>query len=126
MLNDDAILARKAARQLAREVAELALGETNAMSPDAKAAFYETLARHLPLPAAKPAPTVCEPFTDAQARAWGRTRMQFGVHAGQPIDQVPLSYLEKLAEPNDFTRHLRRYLASQRIAIEEEIAEQGF
>ena len=72
-----------------------------------------------------PPPAGVEPFTDVQARAWGKTRIQFGKYEGQQIDQLSLAYLEKLAEPNDFTRHLRRYLASTRIAMEEEAAEQG-
>jgi hypothetical protein len=95
------------------------------MSAETLAAFYETLARRLPLPT-PPAmrPIGVEPFSDAQARAWGKTRIQFGKYEGQQIDQISLAYLEKLAEPNDFTRHLRRYLASQRIALEEELAEQ--
>ena len=86
-----------------------------------KAAFFETLAGLLPLP--KPTARVpsVEPFSDSQARAWGRTRLQFGKYEGTPIDEVPLFYLEKLAEPNDFTRHLRRYLASTRIAMEKEV-----
>ena len=59
-----------------------------------------------------------EPFSDAQARAWGATRMPFGKHQGARIDEVPLEYLELLAAPNDFTLHLRRYLASPRIQAE--------
>jgi hypothetical protein len=127
MPSDEQILARKHAREVAAEIAELAIGETKGMDCDALAAFYETLARLLPLPRPAPSPAVearIEPFSDAQARCWGKSRMQFGKYEGQAIDQVPLSYLEKLAEPNDFTRHLRRYLASHRIAIEQEVAEQ--
>jgi uncharacterized protein (DUF3820 family) len=125
MITPEQIAARKQARQIAEQLVDLVLGETKAMSKDAKVAFFETLARLLPVsvPPAKPLAGI-EPFTDAQARAWGKTRIQFGKYQGQQIDEIPLSYLEKLAEPNDFTRHLRRYLASTRIALEQEAAEQ--
>jgi len=118
------IAARKQARQIAEELADLVLGETKAMNDETKAVVYETLAQRLPLPVPKAVNPGVEPFTDVQARAWGRNKMQFGKYQGMPIDQICLSYLEKLAEPSDFTRHLRRYLASTRIAMEQEAAEQ--
>lgn len=122
MVTEESILARKNARKIAAEVADLVAGEVSAMSADAAVAFYDELARRLPLPTTErqPPATAIEPFTDAQARAWGRNRMQFGKHQGTAIDEVPLSYLEKLCDANDFTRHLRRYLASQRVAAEQQ------
>jgi hypothetical protein len=131
MPTDAEILSRKQAREIAAELADLIVGETKAMSAETKAIFDETLGRLLRLPlspgsasSAEPPGTIV-PFSDAHARAWGRNKMQFGKYEGQRIDEVPLSYLEKLAEPNDFTRHLRRYLASARIAMEQEAAEQN-
>ncbi len=124
MPTPEQITARKAARAIAEELADLVLGETKAMDDETKAVLYETLAKRLPLPTPPTVVPGTEPFTDVQARAWGKTRIQFGKYEGQQIDQISLSYLEKLAEPNDFTRHLRRYLASTRIAMEQEAAEQ--
>ena len=125
MPSPDQIQARKTARSIAAEVAELALGELATLPAEAHAAFYEELARRLPLPQAPPVMATVEPFTDAQAKGWGGNRMKFGIHQGKRIYEIPLSYLEKLAEPNDFTRHLRRYLASHRVAVEEEQVEQS-
>lgn len=124
MTPQEQILARKQARAVAAEVAELIEGEVRSMTAEARAAFFEDLARRLPIPRQAAPPINCEPFTDAQARAWGKQRMRFGIHEGQRIDDIPISYLEKLADPSDFTRSLRRYLASHRLACEEEARSQ--
>jgi hypothetical protein len=130
MLNDEIIRVRTQARAAAAAVAELANGEVLSLPPEVREIFWEELRqRAFPnYPAASATPAVrapAEPFTDAQAKAWGSSRIQFGIHRGKRIDEIPISYLEKLVDPNDFTRHLRRYLASHRVALEQEMAEQN-
>jgi len=123
-MNADTILQRSAARDAARIVAELVIAEAAGMPAAGQAAYWEELRKLLPRevvapPVATPPATAVEPFTDEQARHWGRTRIPFGKHEGTPIDEIPLDYLEHLAEPTEFIRHLRRYLASGRVRQEE-------
>lgn len=125
-VTNDRINDRAKARTAARELAEIALAEIASTPPHAHACFWDELRAKLPQLKAPnpqiPKSLAAEPFTDAQARAWGRNTMQFGKHQGTPIDQVPLDYLERIAEPNEFTRYLRRYLASRRIQHESDQA----
>ena len=126
MNGDDKILKRKEARDSARTAAELVLGEAGRHDTDSQVAFWEEIGRLLPLPPSPvrhPGTTGIEPFNDAQARAWGKTRIPFGIHQGKRIDEVPLEYLEHIATPNEFQKHLRRYLASPRIVQENESQE---
>ena len=121
MNGDDKILKRKEARDSARTAAELVLGEAGRHDTDSQVAFWEEIGRLLPLPPSPvrhPGTVGVEPFNDAQARAWGKTRIPFGIHQSKRIDEVPLEYLEYLATPNEFVKHLRRYLASPRIQEE--------
>jgi len=128
-INESIIAARVQARELAGTIAAMAREEAEQLPAALRGEFFAEIGRRLDIKPAAPPPAastcaVVEPFSDAQARAWGRNRMQFGIHEGKSIDQIPISYLEKLADPSDFTRHLRRYLASQRIAVEQEMEEQ--
>ena len=123
MIADDTILNRAAARESAQTAAELVLSEAGRHDTDAQVAFWSEIGRLLPLPPSPvrhPASTNVEPFNDAQARAWGKTRIPFGIHQGKRIDEVPLEYLEHIATSNEFQKHLRRYLASPRIQQENE------
>jgi hypothetical protein len=124
MPTDDDLRIRIKARETAAAIVDLAKQEAENLPHAVRPVFYEEIARRLDVKFFTPPSPAAAPFTDAQARAWGATRIQFGMHAGKRIDEIPLSYLEKLAEPNDFVRHLRRYLASHRIALEEELAAQ--
>ena len=125
MPTDEEIRTRIKARECATTLAEMAKEEALQFPEAMRPVFFEEIARRLDVKLwSAPSPGV-EPFTDAQARVWGKTRIQFGAHAGEQIDQIPIAYLEKLTEPNDFTRHLRRYLASHRVALEEEMAAQN-
>ena len=121
MNGDERILKRKEARDSAQTAAELVLGEAGRHDSDAQVAFWEQIGRLLPLPPSPvrhPGTIGIEPFNDAQARVWGKTRISFGIHQGKRIDEVPLEYLEHIATPNEFQKHLRRYLASPRIQQE--------
>lgn len=63
-------------------------------------------------PKVAPAPTP-KPMSDAQARAFRDTRIPFGKYGGCKVDDVCLSYLCNLADPNEWIKELRRYLASE-------------
>ena len=53
-----------------------------------------------------------KPMTDGQAREFGKQVIEFGQHRGRRYDDVPLDYLEWLA---DRGVELHRYLLSRRI-----------
>ncbi len=56
-----------------------------------------------------------EPMTDVQAKAFEDTPMKYGKHVGKRIGDVPIDYLCYLADPNEWTKDLKRYLASDRV-----------
>tara|TARA_Y100000310_G_C20232975_1_gene601123 strand:+ start:209 stop:595 length:387 start_codon:yes stop_codon:yes gene_type:complete len=58
-------------------------------------------------------------MTDDESRRFGRTLIPFGVHAGVPVDDVPLGYLLWLESQPDFRISLSRYLASPRMQQEQ-------
>lgn len=118
-MDDNTLRNRAAAREQARVAASLVVEEAGHVPSDAQGAFWDELHKMLPETADKVvSPKPDEPFTDRQARAWGRTTMPFGKYAGQCIDEVPIDYLEMLCDPQPFIRSLKRYLASQRIQSE--------
>lgn len=59
------------------------------------------------------------PMDDSEARGFGRRTLGFGVHRDKRYDEVPLEYLEWLADQN---LALRRYLASRRVQREADFA----
>lgn len=65
-------------------------------------------------------PTGVEPMTDADAKRFGLTPMQFGKkYIGQTVDSVPLDYLVWMADESRKTwRTLHAYLNSPRIKRE--------
>ena len=59
------------------------------------------------------------PMSDEQAKAYGKTQIQFGKYSGQEIDSVPLDYMIWLADQSrDTWRLLHSYLNSPRIKAE--------
>lgn len=119
MINDETIKNRISARELARVAAGLVVLEAGGVPPDAQNAFWDEIHKMLPATADKIADAApVEPFTDRQARAFGRTRIPFGKFAGTCVDEVPLDYLERLCDPQPFILSLKRYLASQRVQQE--------
>jgi hypothetical protein len=97
-------------RKDAEAVAELA-GEQ-------RPRFWEELARicasRLPPPPVEDAGP--GPMGEQEARRFEMERMAYGAHAGREVGTVPVSYLLWLAEGDDFTRRLRRYVASRTFA----------
>ncbi len=57
------------------------------------------------------------PMSDSEARTFGRTVVNFGVHRDKCYDDVPLDYLEWLADRNI---EILRYIRSRRIKAERE------
>ncbi len=118
-MNDQTILQRKAARETAHTAVELVLSEAAALPPEARAVYWEEVRKLLPVATVHVGrPRGIEPFSDARAKAWGRTRIPFGQYEDTPVDELPLDYLEFLAEPSAFIRDLRRYLASRLVQQE--------
>jgi hypothetical protein len=116
------ITERQKARELARECAELCVDSALEVIPEARAMFWQELLKIIPAapaPVAPPSRAAIEPFSDHQARCFGASKMPFGKHQGQRIDEVPIDYLAMLAEGNEWTQSLRRYLASERIQSEQ-------
>ena len=67
------------------------------------------------LPPSKDGPAM---MTNAQAAAFERQLMPFGVHRGMPIALVPLEYLDwLLGESDPFKEKVRLYLANKRISL---------
>lgn len=119
-MNDDTIKRRVSARDQARLVSGLVVEDAGRIHADAQGAFWEELRRLLPRAFAPPVvkPAGGEPFNDDQARVFGNTKMPWGKYAGTRVDEVPLDYLEKLCDPQPFVKSLKRYVASQRILLE--------
>jgi hypothetical protein len=62
-----------------------------------------------------------EPMTDEESRRFEHTFIPFGKYATSPIENVPVAYLEWLADQSRNTwRNLHRYLNSPRIRAERE------
>jgi hypothetical protein len=57
------------------------------------------------------------PMTDDEAKRFGRSVVNFGVHRDKCYDDVPLDYLEWLADRNV---EVLRYIKSRRIRAEKE------
>lgn len=118
-MNDATIASRAAAREQARACAALVVEEAGGVSAEAQAAFWDELRKMLPLPPVQLASAAVEPFTDHQARTFGRCRIPFGKYAGTCVDEIDLEYLRKLCDPQPFIQSLKRYLASARIQQED-------
>lgn len=54
------------------------------------------------------------PLNEQHAIRFEAVSMPYGKHKGEEVGQVPCSYLEFLAEGDDFMKALRRYVKSQR------------
>lgn len=61
-------------------------------------------------------------MSDDEARQYGRSVMEFGLHKGSRVDDVPLEYLTWLVSAN---AKMARYLRSRRIAAELDAGEPG-
>ncbi len=64
-----------------------------------------------PLPPVAPVEPAITPMSDGEARGFEKTEMPFGKHAGKPIAEVPLDYLDWLVGQNEeFNAKLARYM----------------
>ena len=105
---------------LGRQAAEKAIAALKSaaekLCPKAKTRFWECIKETVDekLPIKK-----LEPMSDKECRSFEDEEMEFGQYAGKLIEDVPLDYLEWLADTE--TRHARqltRYLQSKRIKQE--------
>ena len=67
------------------------------------------------VPPKTPATAKVPPMSESQAKAFQLQLMPFGQHKGEPIFDVPLSYLCHLTEPSEFMEELKRYLDNPEI-----------
>lgn len=108
---------KKAGRKSAEEI--LMVLDVPA-SPIASVAFWERL-REIVLEKA-PLPKLPEeviPYTQDEAKKFGKEIIPFGKHEGRFIDEIPLTYLCWLADVSrSFSAKLVRYLRSDRIQYE--------
>jgi hypothetical protein len=79
--------------------------------------FYEVIRKALPNPFGFMDAIQQKPFTDDEAKAFGRELMPYGEFKGKAVDQVPLDRLCWYAD-QQFQRGLNRYLSSPRIKSE--------
>jgi hypothetical protein len=111
---------RVAARRQARVIVELIQEEVISIHADAVDSFWHEIKKIIP-PEKVPeyVPDVPKPFTDLEAQRFGQNNMPFGEYAGRKVDDVPLGYLEWLADQK-FNKHVARYVANRRIRAERE------
>lgn len=101
-----------AMRKAAEAVVELIAAEY-----DDDPRFWQVVRDHAlkraPMPPSPPA--TVEPLSDEAARTFGRQVINFGQYAHQRYDDVPIRYLEWLADRNI---QLVRYVRSRRVQSE--------
>jgi len=117
-MTDDATIRQ---RIHGREQAILCLEmiEADSMPAAALEAFSAEIEKRCapPRPTPRPGPP---PMNDSESAAFGQVALPYGKHQGTKVDDVPLAYLEWMANPedSDLVRSLRRYLASDRVRRE--------
>jgi hypothetical protein len=99
-------------RKAAEAVVELATAE---YGRDER--FWAILRNHALsiAPLAPSPPATVTPLSDEAARKFGRRTLGFGIHRDKRYDEVPLDYLEWLADQHT---DLVRYIRSQRVQRE--------
>lgn len=58
------------------------------------------------------------PMEDDESREFGSRKIAFGVHEGKRYDEVPMSYLEWLAQRQQEGMEVVRYVESRRVQAE--------
>lgn len=121
-IDTTAVTAKVIARKAAKEVCQLANGESLKFHGDANVTFWKTFTDHglFLLPTGHHPVTIVErgplaAMTDAEAKKFERDGMPFGKWAGNPVGKVPLEYLVWLDEQDDFHRQLNRYLRNEQV-----------
>lgn len=120
-----AVIAKVAARDSAEELLKLIISEAAPHGSHALELFQklhteigQILRADRAAPQA-PATPGYRPMSDDEARAWERrTKINFGMHKGKLIKDVPVQYLAWLDGENDFARELHRYLGAPSVARE--------
>jgi uncharacterized protein (DUF3820 family) len=122
-LQEHVIAERVIARQQADELHSLALDATITFTSDAALAFWKRMLEHVltVLPAEHHPIRVVErgpwaAMTNEEAREFEtKETMDFGIHCGKHISDVPWEYLTWLDEQQKFQRNLNRYLRNEHI-----------
>ena len=58
------------------------------------------------------------PMDDTESRYFGKKTIEFGIHLGKRYDEVPLLYLEWLAQRHQEGMEVVRYIESRRVQAE--------
>lgn len=121
MTNSDQIKENVEIGKVVREIINLAMSEVAAFR--CKDRFWLTLIAQIRAMThlteeEKPKPIEELPMTIDEAKVFGKQIMTFGQHQGKQIDQVPIDYLDFIADTTPFYKNLRRYLKSDRIKRE--------
>lgn len=116
-MNPEKVTAGKSAS----EVFEFACHETTSLTKEISDHFWKRLGQMIneKLPKATTAPPQ-ETIDDHRSRIIGKIIMTVGIHKGKRIDDVPVDYLEWVADNWDDPRgdQVRQYLESPRIKSE--------
>ncbi len=107
-------------RKTAQAVYDLAYDESLKLGDSDASKFWETIAQLIdfnidPLTKQEYDP---KKMSDKEAKLFGHTTIPFGRHAGERVDDIPMSYLTWLAD-DGFIDNVRRYLKSDRIEVEQ-------
>ena len=114
--------------EVANEIIEILNSEISGMDDLGQRIVANRLAEviqpYLPIMLHSTAPEVKDiPMTDAEAKAYGQTKLEFGKFANVRIDATPMSYLTWLCDESRSTwKRLHRYLNSSRIKHERDQA----
>jgi uncharacterized protein (DUF3820 family) len=113
------IKCKVAARELAAIYIEMMNNEVSKQTDACVvAAFWDEIRKAVPKKQWVPEPLPpIKPMSDADAKVFGNHIIGWGKWAGTRIDDIPLEYLEWVAEQT-FQGSLREYLASRRIKAE--------
>jgi len=114
-MKTEAIKANKAAREAADVVHHLILDEAMNHRGQTAVTYYKHILdglRNIVPDELWPSVDVVRdlPMADEEARRFKKQVMDFGIHYGKCIEDVPLDYLVWLEEQPDFRRQLNRYL----------------
>lgn len=100
------VAARVAGRAAASEVIDL-LSWPDGYGADYADAFVEVIRAMMPMRQDK----IVEPPKLTPIARLGATKIEFGLHAGKSLDDIPLEYLDWLCRANEsLTREIKEYL----------------
>lgn len=82
--------------------------------------FWTRLAELAAAKGKPPAQAEPEPMTYEQAVKFEKAPIPYGAYEGEPVGDLPKSYLCRVLDPSPFNRDLRRYVRSRRFQEREE------